>query len=348
MRNIITVILISFSLVLLAQQDPYYSHFKFNPQAYNPGAAGQHEGEICLNGVSHYQWRSYDDVTLERGTNGAPGTAIENVAPVTQNLNVHGQIAFAEQKHVIGLGLSFLNDVVGFTQTAGASLSINYKIQLEGGHSELAVGPSIGMMQFGYVQPNFTYLDPNDVNIPISGGNDNGLDIGFGLWFKRQSMGPLDDFYAGFSATHLNEQQFQTQLATAGGATSLNRDFDRHYYLLFGGDYDMGSLVLEPAILFKAAESVIAKPQFDMNATVLWNQQFRGGLGYRQWGTIDALTVMLGYERGALQIGYSYDITTSRIQQVSNGTHEVFLAYCLPIKVTTETPKNIRLTPRFL
>jgi hypothetical protein len=89
------------------------------------------------------------------------------------------------------------------------------------------------------------------------------------------------------------------------------------------------------------------KPQVDINVTTLFAKTFRGGLAFRQWGTSDALSVLLGYETGNIKFGYSYDITLSNVQKVSNGTHEIFVRYCIPI-IVKPSSILIRESVRFL
>ena len=79
------------------------------------------------------------------------------------------------------------------------------------------------------------------------------------------------------------------------------------------------------------------KPQIDLSATALFSNTFRGGIAFRQWGNSDALSILLGYQRDKIKIGYAYDITLSNVQRVSNGTHEIFVRYCIPIKVKPPT-----------
>jgi hypothetical protein len=121
-----------------------------------------------------------------------------------------------------------------------------------------------------------------------------------------------------------------------------------HYYTIIGSDFDMGNIILEPAILAKyGLLQGSYKPQVDLNVTALFANTFRGGIAYRQWGNSDAISVLLGYQKDNIKIGYSYDITVSNIQKVSNGTHEIFVRYCIPISVAPPT-KIIRESVRFL
>jgi hypothetical protein len=41
---------------------------------------------------------------------------------------------------------------------------------------------------------------------------------------------------------------------------------------------------------------------------------------------------MLGYKWKGAKIGYSYDLTTSKIKGYSAGTHEIMLGYCFNVK----------------
>ena len=110
----------------------------------------------------------------------------------------------------------------------------------------------------------------------------------------------------------------------------------------------MANMTLEPAILLKyGLFNKGYRPQIDLNMTALFAQTFRGGLAFRQWGTSDALSILLGYQKGPLQIGYSYDITLSNVQVVSNGTHEILVKYCIPI-ATSVKEKLIIDSVRFL
>jgi hypothetical protein len=57
---------------------------------------------------------------------------------------------------------------------------------------------------------------------------------------------------------------------------------------------------------------------------------------------------MLGYqykpnEKSMLKIGYSYDVTTSRLKNYSSGSHEIMLNYCvLSEEAGSQIYKNVR------
>ena len=85
------------------------------------------------------------------------------------------------------------------------------------------------------------------------------------------------------------------------------------------------------------------KFSFDLSARMFYQQRFYGGVGFRN---SDAVLVLLGMEViPNLTIGYSYDITTNRLANISWGTHEIMLRYCRPIPVP---PPTIHKNPRHL
>ena len=61
--------------------------------------------------------------------------------------------------------------------------------------------------------------------------------------------------------------------------------------------------------------------------TAIFNDKVSFGLMYR---VQDAVAVHARFEiRDGFQIGYSYDLTTSELNQYNNGTHEIFFSYTI-------------------
>ena len=351
MKKALTILTLFVSIYSYAQQDPYYTHFKDVMQAYNPAAAGHKYGEICLSGLTHHQWRDYDDMTKTRGTNGSVEGLVEDVAPVTYNFNVGTvfKLDKAEQ-HYLGAGISVIDDQIGFTKSTAFMANLNYRKVIQARDQELRAGIGIGGTQWGWDEPKYVARQQLDPNIPVSGANQMKFDLNFGLMFKQKRLGnSINDFYAGFSMTNLNQANYSVNVTTLGGTqAALNRKYVPHYYTVVGGDIPVGGFVLEPAILAKYGLLQKAYvPQVDINVTALFANTFRGGVAFRQWGTSDALSLLLGYEKGPLEFGYSYDVTLSNVQLVSNGTHEIMVKYCIPFAVTPPTT-ILRESVRFL
>jgi len=340
--------LLSLSLLTKAQHDPYYTHFKFNTQAYNPAAAGVKEDYICINGLTHYQYRDYNDYTLQTGTDVNPNDKpLTNVAPETYNFNANTLLKLDKKgRHKLGVGITFIDDNIGFMKTTTVKGAVNYRKPIQGDFGYIAFGLEVGSTSFGYVNPKFKAYDPSDTRIPATGGNQSNLDLGLGVYYHQAKfLNVLQNFYVGASYNHLNAAKYNFTVTMMGGNTgAIDMDFKRYLYLTTGADWQLSnpSWKLEPAVLIKYNP----KLQLDLNMTALYSNSIRAGLGYRT--AADALAIMVGYQRGQLQFGYSYDITMSGIRKVSDGTHELFVKYCIPISFPPPPEKKFRLTPRFM
>ncbi|MFT5479584.1 MAG: type IX secretion system PorP/SprF family membrane protein, partial [Bacteroidia bacterium] len=235
-------------------------------------------------------------------------------------------------------GLSVFDDRLGFMKTTSYKIQGAYFIPIQGNFGRLSLGVDAGFTSFGYVNPQFRFRQAGDPRIPTSDASESKFDLGFGAFYTQKRLGPLENFYTGLSLSHLNGTNYHLLISPAGTpAQYSDLTLAQHVYFLTGGEFNLGgnpALVMEPAVLIKYN----TKLQIDLSATVLYNQTLRGGLGYRQWGTADAISIMLGYVKDEIQVGYSYDITLSKVQSVSNGTHEIFLKYCFSLKVPPPPP----------
>jgi type IX secretion system PorP/SprF family membrane protein len=341
--------LLSTALVSKAQHDPYYTHFRFNKQAYNPAAFGYKEDYICINGLTHYQYRDYNDLTHVTGTEISPnGEVVKNVAPETYNLNINSLLKLDKRgRHKLGVGLTFIDDEIGFMKTTTIKGAVNYRKPIQGQFGYVSFGLEVGSTSFGYVDPKFRYIDPADPKIPVTGGSESNLDLGLGVYYHQAKfLNVLENFYVGASYNHLNGAKYNFTVTMADGKqnVAVDMNFVRYLYLTTGADWQLANpnWKLEPSVLVKYNP----KLQLDLSMTALYSQSIRMGLGYRS--AADALAIIVGYEKGQLQVGYSYDITMSKIRKVSDGTHEIFVKYCIPISFPPPPEKKFRLTPRFM
>lgn len=300
MRKIFTLILLT--VVLLAsqeanaQQDPQYSQFMFTKLANNPGYAGTNDA-ICGTLVYRNQWTGFGE---------EPKTALFSADMPLKFL-----------KGGIGVNVTAM-DELGFEKNLYANLAYSYHTTL--GAGKLGVGIGLGYVQKGIDGTKFIYNQQNDPNIPTENVSGGTFDIGLGLYYYT------DNLWVGLSSTHLNEGEINYDKA--------NVKLARHYYLSGGYSYDLTpSLVLKPSI---GVKSDGASSQFDINASVVMNNRFWGGLGYRLQ---DAIVIMAGIEIiPNLKFGYAYDLTTSDIRTYSSGTHEIMLGYCF--KPVIKPPKR--------
>lgn len=297
----LTVALAAFTSVSFAQQDPQFTQFMHNKLIYNPGYAGTSQA-ICANVLYRQQWVNFP---------GAPKTGLISFDMPIGNLP-------------LAIGLNVMNDQIGFSKTLFARLAVAYNRPI--GPGILGVGIDGGILQQQFngnwitpdgngtqdnAIPGYTSGNPGVTNAKL---NELTYDLGFGAYYTIANK-----MYVGISSTHLTAQDI-----SAGG--NVKYSLARHYYLMGGYTFQLNQdHAIQPNIKVKTDA---ASTQLDVNLTYLFRNSFWFGVSYRMQ---DAIAPMLGVrllEKKNLKIGYSYDVTTSKIKGYSAGTHEIMLGYC--------------------
>lgn len=300
----VSLLLVGFSGVVMAQQDPQFTQFMNNKLMYNAGYAGN-SGNIC--GVLHFrqQWTSFT---------GAP-----------QSFALTGDMRLSPDSP-LGFGLNVMSDKIGPMQTLFLRVPVSYQLtNIMGG--TLGFGLDLGILQ---KQINENWLPPDaglpDGTIPGAGdwGNNPNLskltyDVGFGAFYSIPRK-----LYIGLSSTHLPAQFLKS-------GDSVQYKLTRHYYFMAGYHFAINPRnELIPNIMVR---SDINATVIDANLTYMWNNQLIAGLTYRH---TDAVAPMFGWQQ-QLQRGtiikavYSYDYTLSKIKGYSGGSHEITIGVCHPM-----------------
>ncbi len=301
------------------QQDPQFTQFMYDRLSINPGYAGSQDA-ICATALGRQQWS---------GFSGQPNTGL---------LNISGPIKSIKS----GIGLSLYLDELGPQSTLAARLSYAYHLKISGA-TKLGLGISVGVLNSSinnnWLARNY---DPDgtdlgfgngigDNSIPQNAPSQAAFDASFGAYLYNPK------YYIGASVVHLNE----------GDLSEMNIQVARHLYLMAGYNFNLSSQwTLTPHVL---AKTDLASTQLDANVTVMYNNTIWAGVSYR---LEDAVAPMAGYQfdfpsgKSTLRIGYSYDFTTSELNNYSSGSHELMLGYCL--KIAKPLPKRVYKNPRFL
>jgi type IX secretion system PorP/SprF family membrane protein len=298
--------------VVFAQQDPQYSQYMQNNLSINPGYAGSKDA-ICASALHREQWV---------GLKGAPSTSVFNIDASVKPFKINS-----------GVGLTILNDNIGFDKNLGLNLAYAYRMNVNNGNGKLGIGIGAGIYNKAL---NATWdagkstgnVDAtSDPGIPSEKESATAFDLNFGLFYKSENV------YFGLSSTHLTQPKFSYQK----GTPSLKR----HYYLTTGYNIALPnpSFDIQPSVFIGTDGSTT---RVDLNTIVVYNKRIWGGVSYR---LSSAIVGMLGIElSNGLKIGYSYDFATSDIRKYSSGTHEIMIGYCFNI-VTEKIPhkyKSIR------
>ncbi|MFO7997959.1 MAG: type IX secretion system membrane protein PorP/SprF [Bacteroidales bacterium] len=297
--------------VVTAQQEAQFSHNMFNNMGINPGYAGLRNA-ICATALARQQWVGLRDINGVR------------LNPETYSLNVDAPIPFLRG----GLAVGFLQDQLGFETNIGFKLSYAYHLQLDFG--KLGLGGQIGFLDkrldFGQLEP----ITPGDP--VLIGGEESHMyfDFALGVFYMADNQS-----YAGISVS-------QARQAT-GYLGESDYTLRRHLFATAGYHYTLPSqpaYIITPSALIKTD---LESFQFDLNTLVTYNNRFWGGVSFRPR---DALVFLLGVHYEQMSIGYSYDVTTSRMGAMgrSHGSHEIMLRYCfeLDLDKIQEIQRNIR------
>jgi len=285
-------------LSLCAQQDPQFTQNMFNHLAFNPGFAGG-QGMLSASVINRQQWMGFD---------GNPKTTLFTIHTPVKPLGIPS-----------GVGLTFTDDRLGFEKNM--AFSVNYAYRLKLGKGSLGFGLNAGLLSKAlngkWVIPDSDNHVPatQDPSIPQEQVSTMAFDMGLGVFFNT------DRLYAGISTTHLLEPTIDY------GSGAMSK-MSRHYYGTAGYLFKLPNPLFEiqPSVFFKTDA---ASWQLDVNAMLLYNKKFWGGVSYRLG---DAVAVMAGTElANGLKVGISYDFTTSAIGAYSNGTVEFMVGYNLEV-----------------
>ncbi len=284
----------------------------FNNMGINPAVAGSLES-VHLFGIFRTQNTGFD---------GAPKTSVVSAHAPLNRLNS-------------GVGLSIVNDDIGQNVWTGVNLAYAYKIA-QGTDATLNVGPSIGFVQQSVMGSKFKAGTSGDNAFPNTDVNKVVPDLGIGAYYYKENLN------VGLSISHFIQNKFKYDNGTGG---TSEYDLKRHFFLTAGYLYNLNSKIdIKPSIIIKSV-GVIKTPQPEINALLYYNQKLWGGLSYRNK---DAIVALVGLKvNDKLQLGYSYDFTTTKLGTASNGSHEIFISY--DIFVAPKQKDNIIIrTPRYL
>ena len=285
-----------------AQQEVMVSQYMFNQLFLNPAYAGSHP-YMSSSLLHRAQWLRIE---------GAPQTSMMAIdAPL--------------MKGKMGAGLSIVHDQIGVSRDLDIAGHYAYHIRVNG-TSKLAFGLRAGISLYSARLSDLTYWDANDQVFQANISNKPVGKFGFGMyWYDERS-------YVGVSIPTIYAADGQI---TMNAGSALDHYFTQHYYLHAGKVFPINeSIDLKPSTMLKFTPN--APAEADVNLNLLYRERIWVGVGYR---TGDAVVGMLEYQvTPQLRVGYAYDMTTSRLNNYTNGSHEVMLGMDFgkePIRIKT-------------
>ncbi|MGK7388708.1 MAG: PorP/SprF family type IX secretion system membrane protein [Candidatus Cyclobacteriaceae bacterium M2_1C_046] len=328
--------------VSVKAQDPQFSQFYASRQFLNPAYVG---GSL----------------------QGSAGIAYRNQWPSIEATFVT-MVAFLDyylEDYNSGVGLILSHDRQGIAGIRSTEVGLQYAYQLYV-TDWLTFRPGFQVsFNNGYV--NFSDLVFPDQIDPITGivtgAPSENLGAGLSRNYIDLSAGGLlftANSWLGGSVHHLNTPNY----ALVG--SGVQQDLAMRFSIHGGHRINLGSGVIGQGLFSRPQERSLT-PTFQYKRQDVFEQLDLGlyltlepiifgtwyrGLPYKQVEGIpnnDALIFLLGFVKKGkddqLNIGYSYDVTISKLGTSSGGAHEFTLVYTWPVGNPRKPPKNVRLIP---
>lgn len=275
-----------------AQQYPWWTQYRNNPMALNPGFTGT---KRLLDARLSYrnQWTGFE---------GAPKTYV---------LALNSRF----MKGKLGAGGFLFKDDIGPFRTLSGSVNAAYHLKFP--DSEISFG-----VQGNYIQQQFVGTDvrirhqqDKSINQYLT-DKSSSFDGSFGLVYYN------DRFHLGIAANNIagsSIEFYKNDTLKKGIYKNVG-----HYNISAGYNWsDDPNFIFENSVL---AVYVPGMPfAFDYTLRLHMMQQLMAGLSIR-FG--DALALQVGYTiKNEIHIAYSYDIVTSPLRKYQNGTHEIKMVF---------------------
>jgi len=287
------------SWTVSAQQIPISTIFVENPFAFNPAVAGTSNG-FKVRMYNRMQWVGFGD------------------GPVTTQLSYFGP----HQVRNIGYGGNLNYDKAGPVSVLklNGAFAYNFAIDYD---IRISLGLNLGLIQYRVDGTQFEVFDPTNPPeyAPPTVMANFRPDAGTGVYVYHY------DWYVGLSAQQLFNNNLK--LSPINAEEKSNR-LKTHFFGFAGYRFTDGvtnRLVIEPSVLVRKVVSIPL--QMDISGRVIYNQQFWGGLCFRNsFESFDAASIIFGYiHERRIHISLAYDYSFAKIRKYTTGTFELVLGY---------------------
>lgn len=322
MRRSVYFIAIQLFLTLccFAQQRPQYTQYIFNNYLLNPAISGiENYADVKVGyrkqwaGIDNAPQTSFVTAHWNLGTDYLWKNALslpdKGDDPMSRNYMQNYTSSPAHH----GMGVTAVYDEVGPLSRLDANLTYAYHLQLSNTFN-LSVGVAAGVSRVALDINTLTFEDQNRIDPAISNGIVSQLkpDLGLGVWLYSGRL------FAGVSV----QQVLQQKLSFTSDRNYNTGKEVPHFFLTAGYRLYVDDVIsVTPSVMFKQVSPVPAS--IDVNLKMSFKDRFWIGGSYRK---DDSFSALAGINMSKLlNLTYAYDFTTSGLNQVSNGSHEIVL-----------------------
>ena len=226
-------------------------------------------------------------------------------APTSQILAADGPVA----GDALGLGFLAQRDQIGISTQMDFSINVTYRLRLPVGH--WAWGLRLGGTHYRANLADAVIWDVGDPAYEAGMAQAFVPKVGFGTYYHNER------FYLGLSVPVV----YAWEEPLHAGAGQI---FEPHGYFHAGAVFhSTRDLTLKPSFLVKYTQAAPAEVDFNLHAFI--RDKFCIGAGYR---TGAMWVAMAEYQvTPQLRIGYAHDFTTTALQDLQSGTHEIMLGW---------------------
>lgn len=294
LRHIAISGIMVFSTIAIAQQDPQYTQYTYNPMTVNSAYTGS-RGHMALLSLYRSQWV---------GIEGSPQTFTFSIDSPINEYN--------------GVGLSVIQDQLGPSSETYIDGNYAHHLIVNRNGDKLAFGVKAGVRFLSIDWSKGIHRDP-DVAF---NENINGKllpTIGAGAFYYSRNS------YFGISVPNFFSNETYDEVKDAETTERM------HFFLIGGYVFDINPLLkFKPSFLGKYVAG--APLSVDVSANFLLYETLNLGVNYRWDDSFSAILGFQVSTK--INLGYAYDFTTTNLANYNSGTHEIFFRYQLISKTT--------------
>jgi len=335
MKKILLIIMcLGFTQFVYSQQRPQYTQYIFNNFILNP-AISVIDNYIDVKAGYRSQWQgldgapetSYISIHAPLGKNFLYGTStsVPQSGGTNPNSRSYVQTYMASEPHH-GIGFHAVSDKAGPISRTDVNATYAYHMGISS-NVNLSLGVAAGVSKIYLDRSKITLENPVDQAIGTGDYDQLKPDLSAGVWL----YGPR--YFAGVAAQQLlaSPISFSDDAAYDQGKKVPHMFISAGYKVYLGDDF-----AVMPSAMIKIVSPVPAS--VDVNMKLAYRDKFWMGASYRK---DDAFSAMAGFNVGSfMNLGYSYDFTTSGLNTVSNGSHEIVLGVFLNNRYKVSCPQK--------
>ena len=120
--------------VCYAQDDVQFTLFPWATSYYNAGGIGEQNNTLCFTGIYNNKYLGWNDVYMQ-------GDSIKKDKTAPQDIYFSLE-SYLKKLHG-SLGVTFVNDIIGYYNNIGVKLGYSYKLRIANGH--LGIGAQVAL-----------------------------------------------------------------------------------------------------------------------------------------------------------------------------------------------------------